>query len=643
MTKEQAIEDFFNSLKIAFNIAALYKKEHPSFIKAVKEFQNKVDAALDFLNPIKIGVTPDYLMVEGKLFSAAARYKELANMFHQRRIMSVEIQKGITLEELIIFLSNASAPQKEIFKEGGLVNILARENIKHVFVAELDYSQLLESEGGECEDVWVYLLKDAIANEDRGKINQLADNFDNMAKHIKAQEFVKDEEANTNINKFFNYLKINDNIKFSKCLKEMAKSIIRDKSLVDENYVKKLKTFFDGLNEDELSSVLSEEILHNENFDSLSFNLLYKLVENRDHEKIAVLTGRNLESNDITDKVKIRKKMESLFSLPDNPVISEVYRSTLNVFLKELAFDNNLVFDRAIMKADYWYVLLNLFSMEADNGQIKLILEKLLQIWGEIIQDNNLEYLKLLFEVLNQKRSQSCASDAAFATLDKLVANFIENIIWDEPASLDADFFVDNLQASSQGVDFYINKIFNENKLNYNILKFFLKFFPDSLAVFCSNLEKKHSDMDFIKIIIDEAAKFDSYSSIEILKCVYRFSNSLIKSEVLKAMGFLSCQDNSFLLPILRQGDLFSRRQALGLLIRDTSARGGAFKIFFLIPSPWGAKNNILLENIMIAEEMSLIEAKDYLAQLSKRRFFWNSKVRAKATELVRKWHGRKN
>lgn len=69
MTKEQALEDFFSGLKVAFNISTLYTQEHPAFLKAAKEFQNKVDVVFNFLNPIKIGVTPDSLMIDGNVFA----------------------------------------------------------------------------------------------------------------------------------------------------------------------------------------------------------------------------------------------------------------------------------------------------------------------------------------------------------------------------------------------------------------------------------------------------------------------------------------------------------------------------------------------------------------------------------------------
>ncbi len=642
MTKEQAIEDFFSNLKVAFNISALYKKEHPSFIKAAKEFQSKVNTALDFLDPIKIGVTPNSLMVDGNLFSGVARYEDLANMFHQRRIMSVEIKKGVSLEDLVIFLGKSSAPQREIFKEGGLASILARENVKCISVTELDYSQLLEGEGGECPDVWVYLLKDAVANGDGRKIGELADNFDNMTKHLKAEELVKNEGLRVNIDKFLEYLKHNDNSKFSKCLKGMVKLIIKDKSVIAGKDVEKFKSLFAKLNENEISSVLSEEILHNEDFDSLSFNLLCKLGENRDHEKIAVLTEKSLKNRNITDSFKIKKKIEGLFSLPEDPVVSEVYRSTLNGFLKGITFDEKRVLDRNSMKLDYRYILLNLLEMENDLEQAGLILERLLQVWEEAIQDNDLEYLKYFFNILNMKRGVNDLG-AVFTEADKLISNYIENAMWDEHAPQGIGYFIDNLQASLEGADFYINIIFTKNKINYNVLKFFLKFFPDSLALFCGKLGEKFSDMDFIKDVIDAAGRIDSLPSIEILKRVYSFSNSLIKNDILKAMKMLSLQDNKFLSLILKEGDLFTRREALGILVRDIKSRPGIFEEFFLMPSHWGGKNRILIENIMIAQEMSLFDAKDYLKRLSKRRFFWNRNVRAEADKLLREWDDKKS
>jgi hypothetical protein len=142
--------------------------------------------------------------------------------------------------------------------------------------------------------------------------------------------------------------------------------------------------------------------------------------------------------------------------------------------------------------------------------------------------------------------------------------------------------------------------------------------------------------------IIDACKNVDSYSSMKILKYIYGFPNNFIKNETLKALVSLSHQDNVFLLSLLRQKELPYRKEVLRLLIRDESVREDVLNELFLIRSPWGFKNKILLENIAMAEEMCLFEAKDYLERLSKRCFFWNNNVRKKSIEVLRKWNDKK-
>jgi len=262
MTKEQSFADFLKGLKVALNISSLYQKEHPSFIKAAKEFQSKIDAALNFLDPINIGITKNSLVIEEIIFSGEEIYEDMAKMFHQRRLKSIDICRGITLEELIIFLSNSCMPRKEIFKEGGLKNILEGNNLSHVFVGELDYSQFLANKNyEECEDIWDYLLKEAISGNNHKKIMEFSDNFEGFSKNLNLEELVNNEEFYNNLRKFFEYLKEKDNDMYLTCLKEMANGNLWGNSVVVENNIDKFKVFFDGLSEKDLASILSEEIL----------------------------------------------------------------------------------------------------------------------------------------------------------------------------------------------------------------------------------------------------------------------------------------------------------------------------------------------------------------------------------------------
>ena len=61
------------------------------------------------------------------------------------------------------------------------------------------------------------------------------------------------------------------------------------------------------------------------------------------------------------------------------------------------------------------------------------------------------------------------------------------------------------------------------------------------------------------------------------------------------------------------------------------------------LSSPWGKYNNLIMENLLLAEELSLREADESLAALAKRRFFWNRRVRARALSILKGWNVRKD
>jgi hypothetical protein len=59
------------------------------------------------------------------------------------------------------------------------------------------------------------------------------------------------------------------------------------------------------------------------------------------------------------------------------------------------------------------------------------------------------------------------------------------------------------------------------------------------------------------------------------------------------------------------------------------------------LPSPWGSNNDLLLANLTIIEEARPPQAKKYLQPLTRRRFFWNSKLRRRAGEILKKYYGK--
>jgi len=108
-------------------------------------------------------------------------------------------------------------------------------------------------------------------------------------------------------------------------------------------------------------------------------------------------------------------------------------------------------------------------------------------------------------------------------------------------------------------------------------------------------------------------------------------------------MQELSEFDEKFFFPILKKKDYILKGEVLVILIKNKNIKKTALKKMFFIRSPFGIKNRILIEHIKIVEEKEIMAAGDYLLPLSKRKFFWNRKLREQAIKVLKKWNDRKS
>lgn len=640
MNKEEALEEFFRFLKISYNIACLYSKDHPYFLKSVKDLKEKTDMLLQFLNPINIGITTSSLAVDGKTWKKAGLHDEIANMLHSRKIKSIEIRQGLTLEELISFMGKASLRPKEILRAGGISKALSKEKTSHLFVEELDYSSLLRSEGEEIKDIWVYLLQEAVERKDPQEIDKLADNLASLLGRLKAKDFLEDEQLQQHLVSFLQYLKDHRKDKFEKCVTEILGSILKDKAFFEDKSLKNLRVFIQDLSADELADVIWDKILTDGDFDALSFKLFSQLSEEKKHQEIAISLAGKLEK---ADNPQIRKKVQNLFFVPNSSIISEVYRNTLSSLLKHISFEDKFLFDRRHLEINYHFILLNLLSETKDRQSLSQIVENIYQDWDKITEARDWEYLKYLLDILKQRKKEDPSLKSIFESLDKHLSNFIESLVWEVETPPELEAFIDALEVSSLNFNLYLERIFNENKINPYILKLFLKFFPQNLAKFCENLEKKHTDIEFLAKIIQSLGLTGLPLAVEVLKTIFSFVNELLKIEVLKAMQNLPTFDAKFLFSILKEESVSLRKEALVILAKDERVKKEAIARLLCIKSPWGIKNKIILQNLGIIEEVGLEEAREYVNILSKRRFFWNRNIKKKSKDILRNWDVRKS
>jgi len=644
MNKEKALEEFFKSLNMCLKNASLYFKEHPAFIKSVRDIKKKLDTILGLVSPLKISFTSKSLFAEEKHFEKDKVFEEIARLFHMRKIQSMEIRKGITIEELITFLTKVFLPPEVIIREGGLGGILKEENIAHLNIQELDYSELLTGEGEEVKDIWPYLLQDAVGKIDLQKIIRFADNFERFLQDSNTEKLIENDEIKANINTFFTHLKESNENKYRKCSKDLLKSIIKTNAISPKIESEDTKMLFKDLSNDDFASVLWEEILKDESFNPLSFQIFSRLIEEKEQSGVANSFKKAAqEQRSLSRSSHVRQKIKELLTGSPDDIVSKSYQQTLSSILEDISYEGELTFDHNLVQENYRFMLLNLLSKEKSKERSMYLAEEILAGWESIVDQRDLEFVKSLVSVLDRKRND-LSYEPIFLKMNKQIAYFVAEFEFKGNEIPSAFENVRNyLKGTFIGINTYLDRMFKENKVGPVILQLYFQTYPDSFSLFKKNLIEKSNDIEFLEKITENLGKVDSIESLEALKCIFSFGNDSLKIKVLESLEKLSVQDEGFLFDILNKRGMTLKKEAVLILLRSKDTTRRAIEELFSIFSPFGIKNKILLENVKITEELELKMARDKLAIISEWKSFWNKKLKGETLKVLEEWNARAN
>jgi hypothetical protein len=639
MNKEETLKDFLNTLKTSFKNASMYGADHPAFSNSITRLIQRTEMLFKFFIPISIGFTSRSVYMDGRFWEKGQLFLELAKIFHFRKLKNVEIQEGITTDELIYFINTLSISPKEVIKQGGPKKILEEEKLQHLTFEELDYSELLKGEGAEIKEIWLVLLQEALETKDDQKMLELADTFEKVIKAYEWEEIIESEDVIDDMSEFFLYLEKLDPEKFQDCAKEFVRTIMRHKKTLSDSEKEKLKKIAQNFQEKDFASTVWEEILTDENFDALNFNIFTTLIRQDKEEGVShFMSNIYRKSEPLRSNPKISNKMEELLSDTSSPMISEIYRNTLATLLKEISFREELSFREDVLSMNYRFMLLNMLEKEKSPDESMSLLKMIFEEWENISEQKDYECLKAVYDILQTKKDE-LSNDPNYSKMKNKIVNFIERMILQGELSFYFESFINSIDKSTFDVNIYLEKIFTEGKITPYTLKAFFKFFKEYLFYFNLNLETYSSHGKIIDKLIHSLGMIDSAISHMTLKNIFQSGETGIKIKVLQAMQNLSAYDNKFLLPILKSKDFQLKREAFVTLMSDKEMKGEILKKLFSIPSPYGIRNKKLLENLRIVEDKEVIAAKPYLITLREKKNFWNKKLRERAKGILEKWH----
>ena len=636
--RDKTLQDFFRTLKVSFKNATIYNTEHPAFVSSVADLKENIETIFNFLNPISISFTPRSLYMDDQFWEGEKIYIELGRFFHFRKIKTLEIRPGISEAELMRFSSKITLSLKDFLKEGGPQAVIKRENLRHINVEELDYTQLLKGEGGEISDIWTYLMEEGLEEHDLQKLDQVTENFEHVIGKFNTEELIVNEELQRTFSGYFRHLKSTGDEQYRKCAQNLVKAVVTNRKITTESKFENLKLLISDLREEDLAHSVWEEIIVDDKFDSISFSIFSKLIEKERHMKISTSLRDLFQSDDPANrKPDVEEKIRALLAGTSSIFISEVYRQTLEKLLQEIDFDQKLTFEHTHLSRNYWYVLLNMLERGKTQEQMLINIKEILADWKEITSSQDFTFMQNLWEVLKQKEKVLSAEEE-YEKLSRNLSEFIEKTILNENTDPGLEFFLENFPESIYDTNYYLDHIFTEEKISPFILRAFFKFFANYLFYFNLNLEQKASKPVFLIKMIKALESIDTPMSLVTLKAIYPLGDRSLKIRALQAMQHLNNRDEKFLFQVLRSKELDLKGEALALLIQNPKTKKQALDRLLYIQSPYGIKNKLVIRHIGIIKEKKLLQAKEHLIELRKRGGFWNRKIRIEAKRVLESW-----
>jgi hypothetical protein len=639
--KDELIRSMARALRVAFKMASMYNPEHPAFKSSVNELMVKLEAIFAHISPLSIGFSPHALLIDGKFWEGERTYTDLAQLFHFRKIKRLEIRPGIPHAEFMRFASKIMLPVKAFIREGGAQAIVKRENIVHISLDVLDYSQVLLGEGEEIKDIWPYLLMEAVEEDDGAKLGHLAGSFEKVVGKFNTEDLIQNEELHKNFAKFFQYLKTTSEEKHRVCAKQLLKTVVAVRKTPTESKFENLKLLVSDLSEEDLASTLWEEIIGNDKFDSLSFGIFSRIIDKERHKKIATSLHALFQTdNPQNRRSEVETKIRVLLSGASSQLHSEIYRQTLSNLLNEISFEKKLALDRQHIQRNYRFLLLVILSQEEQKETALLKLGRIAEEWERIVQEADFEFLLDYWQVL-EDRAGGLAGEPPYELARQELAEHVEGCLLRGETRHELDVFVGKLGKSLHDWEAYHATVFKDRIVSPSLLRACFRFFPGEIGSFHAGIKKKASDSELLGRIADGLKDIDTPASLETLKRIYDAGDPAVKVRALQAMRGLKEFDEAFLFTVLDGRNELVQAEALILLMRNERTKHVAFTKLLGLQSPYGLRNKALLRHIRIVEHHDLRDARAYVEPLAERKDVWNRKVRQEAGRVLEKWRER--
>jgi len=165
------VEKGIKELSLTIKTRGIYPSDHPAIKASVERLYVTMEGLLEASPEFKLEIAQKNLLVDGQFLDKTNEiFRDFALQFHRRGVASVTFRKGLSTEELRMFLEVASTEPKVLQKSGGFLRLCQEKKISHIDIVEIDYQKVLGvgEEIGEVaeerkvrsdEEIWADLIR----------------------------------------------------------------------------------------------------------------------------------------------------------------------------------------------------------------------------------------------------------------------------------------------------------------------------------------------------------------------------------------------------------------------------------------------------------------------------------------------------
>jgi len=142
--------ELVQSLQLALKARAMYTGSHPRAQTALANLHGLMTGWLNEAPSLHVATAQNKLFLDGSPFEGKHLHlTALSRQFSERQISGIIFQRGVEPDELDQVLEVLQLKPSRIEEAGGVAAILARKNLPHIQLSQVQYKEIREGEGGE--------------------------------------------------------------------------------------------------------------------------------------------------------------------------------------------------------------------------------------------------------------------------------------------------------------------------------------------------------------------------------------------------------------------------------------------------------------------------------------------------------------